>query len=305
MTLSALSLGFSPCPNDTFIFHALVSGRIPTKGFTLLPEILADVETLNAWAMAGRLDVTKLSFHALGHVLDDYVLLAAGAALGRGCGPLLVTRPELVGHDLAQQTIAVPGHFTTAAMLLKLCYPACQKVTTMPFDQIMPAVVAGKVGAGVIIHESRFTYPRYGLTLVADLGAWWETYTGCPIPLGGIAARRCLGTEVIAALEEAIRQSLRLAFAQPELARDYIKANAQELDEGVIADHIGLYVNDYSLDLGEEGLGAVREFLRRGNAAGLMNCNVARLLAGEKIHPAVDTPDSGHSSAAKVLQPSE
>jgi len=277
MTPPALTLGFSPCPNDTFIFHALVSGRVPTPGFTLLPEVLADVETLNSWAMAGRLDVTKLSFHALGHCLDHYVLLAAGAALGRGCGPLVVARPGLVHQGLRGVTVAIPGHFTTAALLFKMCYPECRSVVAMPFARIMPAVVAGEVGAGVIIHESRFTYRSHGLEPLTDLGAWWERSTGHPIPLGGIVARRTLGAEVIAALEEAIRASLLAARRDPGLAAPYIKAHAQELDDQVIADHIGLYVNDASLDLGPEGQEAVREFLRRGHALGLFKATPSRL----------------------------
>lgn len=288
MTQPALSIGFSPCPNDTFIFHALVSGAAPPQGFSLMPEMLADVETLNQWALAGRLDVTKLSFHALGHVLDEYVLLSAGAALGRGCGPLLVTRSDFTPEDLIRQTIAVPGRFTTAAMLLKLCLPACQTIVAMPFDQIMPALVAGEVGAGVIIHESRFTYQRHGLHLYADLGTWWEKTTGCPIPLGGIAARRTLGNETIAALEAAIRASLQSAWQQPSTARDYIKAHAQELDDQVIADHIDLYVNDFSLDLGRAGRAAVREFMCRGQAAGIFpssSVNLAELFSQNDWKP--------------------
>lgn len=264
-----LSLGFSPCPNDTFIFHALVCGQIPVKEFSLLPPVLADVETLNGWALNGRLDVSKLSFHALGHALDEYVLLGAGAALGRGCGPLLVTRPGLDPQGLAQQTIAIPGSYTTAAMLLRLRYPHYRQLVTMPFDRIMPALLAGEVGAGVIIHESRFTYAGYGLQLVTDLGVWWEESTGHPIPLGGIVARRGLGREVLLALEEAIRLSLQAAWRAPDLAKPYIHAHAQELDPQVIAAHIGLYVNEFSLDLGPEGRAAIREFLRRGREASI------------------------------------
>ncbi|MDD5759898.1 MAG: 1,4-dihydroxy-6-naphthoate synthase [Desulfobulbaceae bacterium] len=267
MNEPALSIGFSPCPNDTFIFHALVSGRIQTKGFSLSPEILADVETLNEWAIAGRLDVTKLSFHALGHVLDEYELLSTGAALGRGCGPLLVSQPDVTPNTLSQQTIAVPGRYTTAAMLLKMCHPEYQKTTVMRFDEIMPALAVGKIGAGVIIHESRFTYHHYGLQLVTDLGAWWEQTTGHPIPLGGIAARRTLGKAVIRELQSAIRQSLQTAFRNPSLSSTYVKKHAQEIDDQVIGKHIGLYVNDYSLDLGAEGISAVNEFLRRGYTA--------------------------------------
>jgi len=277
MTPRPLSIGFSPCPNDTFIFHALVSGRIPATSFTLLPEELADVETLNDWALAGRLDVTKLSFHALGHVLDEYELLATGAALGRGCGPLLVSRPDIPPETLAQQTIAVPGHYTTAAMLLTMCHPECRNITVMRFDRIMPALAAGTIGAGVIIHESRFTYQQFGLRLITDLGVWWEKASGHPIPLGGIAARRTLGREIISELETAIRRSLQAAYQDPTQADAYIKAHAQEIDEQVIRDHIGLYVNDYSLDLGAEGLAAVNEFLKRGQQAGLFKAGkVAR-----------------------------
>ncbi|MBA3015797.1 MAG: 1,4-dihydroxy-6-naphthoate synthase [Proteobacteria bacterium] len=264
-----LSLGFSPCPNDTFIFHALVSGLIPTPGFLIQPPVLADVESLNQWAMKAKLDITKLSFHALGHVLDQYTLLMAGAALGRGCGPLLISRDEIDPSKLTKQTIAVPGHFTTAAMLLRLCYPECQTLIAMRFDQIMPAVAAGDVSAGVIIHESRFTYPRYGLRLVTDLGSWWEKTTGHPIPLGGIAVRRSLGHKLIAALETAIRNSLRSAHANPAQASLYIRNHAQEIDDQVTANHIALYVNDFSLDLGQEGIAAVRDFLTRGFNAGI------------------------------------
>jgi len=269
MSAQPFSIGFSPCPNDTFIFHGLVSGLVSTPGFTLQPPVLADVESLNQWAMEGRLDITKLSFHALGHVLDHYTLLSAGAALGRGCGPLLISREELDPAGLSQQTIAVPGHFTTAAMLLRLCYPGCGSVRAMRFDQIMPALAAGDVAAGVIIHESRFTYPNYGLRLITDLGEWWEKTTGHPIPLGGIAARRSLGSETIAAIEMAIRDSLRHAYARPERAQAYIRSHAQELDDHVIRSHIGLYVNEYSLDLGREGMAAVQEFLMRGVAGGV------------------------------------
>lgn len=265
----ALSLGFSPCPNDTFIFHALISGQIPLRHFSLLPPVLADVETLNGWARDARLEVTKLSFHAFGHVRDEYRLLASGSALGRGCGPLLVGHPGLRLDSLAGETIAVPGLTTTAAMLLTLCLPQCQKIMVMPFDQILPALVAGTIGAGVIIHESRFTYQRHGLRMLIDLGAWWEETTTLPIPLGGIVARRSLGDEVIVELEMAIRQSLQAAFRDPLASRPYIRFHAQETEDQVIDDHIALYVNDHSLALGEEGRAAVNEFLIRGQDAGL------------------------------------
>ncbi len=266
----AYSLGFSPCPNDTFIFHALVHGLLGAECPRFAAPELADVETLNEWAFTGRLDVTKLSFHAYGQVMDRYVLLSAGSALGRGCGPLLVAKRPLDFAALAGLTIAIPGRYTTAALLLRLFAPACTQLVAMRFDQIMPAVASGAVDAGVIIHESRFTYPQYGLTLIQDLGQWWEEVVGLPIPLGGIAAKRSLGEAAIRAIDRAVRASVRLAFSAPQTAMPYIRQHAQELDEAVIASHIGLYVNDYSENLGPEGLAAVGEFLRRGVEAGVL-----------------------------------
>jgi 1,4-dihydroxy-6-naphthoate synthase len=264
-----LSLGFSPCPNDTFIFHALVHGQACGSSPAFGDAALADVETLNEWALAGRLDVTKLSFHALGHVLDQYVLLMAGSALGRGCGPLLVARENFSVAALPGLTIAIPGKYTTAALLLRMYSPVPLTIRVMRFDRIMPAIVAGEVDAGVIIHESRFTFQAHGLLLLQDLGVWWEQETGFPIPLGGIAAKRSLGKEKIQAIDRCIRASVSSAFAGPEAGMDYIRQHAQELDDKVIRDHIGLYVNQFSLDLGAEGVGAVREFLERGRQLGI------------------------------------
>lgn len=266
---SPLSLGFSPCPNDTFIFHALVHGLVP-EAPVFTPPRLEDVETLNRLALAGRLDVSKLSFHALGHVLDQYLLLGAGAALGRGCGPLLVAREPIAPTRLAGRRLAVPGRYTTAAMLLGLFAPACRNPEVIRFDQIMPALVRGEIDAGVIIHESRFTYRDHGLVLLADLGAWWEESSGLPIPLGGIAARRSLGKERLTAIEQAIRQSVEAAFADPARAMPYIRRHAGELDERVLRSHIELYVNDFSIELGAEGRAAITEFLRRGRQAGVL-----------------------------------
>ncbi len=266
---TALTLAYSPCPNDTFIFHALVSGRIPMEGLAFAPEVLEDVETLNRWALEGRFDVTKLSFHAFGHVSDQYVLLSSGAALGRGCGPLLVASAPLGGRALEELRIAIPGRYTTAAMLLKLFAPGCRHLEAMPFDQIMPAIAEGRVDCGVIIHESRFTYQEKGLFLIRDLGAWWEEESGLPIPLGGIAARRELGNEVIGRLDDAVRRSLLWARAHPGAAADYIRRHAQELEEQVTGAHIELYVNDFSVDLGAEGRRAVAAFLEKGKAVGL------------------------------------
>ncbi|MGV1098792.1 1,4-dihydroxy-6-naphthoate synthase [Thiovibrio sp. JS02] len=266
-----LSIGFSPCPNDTFIFHALMHGETGLTWPVFAPEILADVETLNEWALEGRLDVSKISFHALGHVLDRYVLLTAGSALGRGCGPLLVSgRGYGRGEELGGLKIAIPGRYTTAALLLRMYAGEPLETTVMRFDRIMPAIAAGVVDAGVIIHESRFTFQEHGLHLLQDLGVWWEEATGLPIPLGGIVAKRSLGSERIRAIDACLRASVRAAFARPERGMPYIRQHAQELDEQVIRAHIGLYVNPFSLALGEEGLAAVRQFLARGRQAALL-----------------------------------
>ena len=267
-----LTIGFSPCPNDTHIFCALMHGWIPLSSCTFSPEVLADVEQLNEWAMAGKFDVTKLSFHALGHVLDRYVMLDSGAALGRGCGPLLVAATPMasgnsgLGPDFS---IAIPGRYTTASLLLQLYAPRCQKLVVMPFDQIMPAVAAGQVDGGLIIHESRFTFQQHGLHLLVDLGSWWEQETGLPIPLGCIAARRSLDAEVRAEIEEAIRRSILYARRHPAQCASYIRTHAQEMDPEVMESHIDLYVNDFSLSLGKEGNAAVQELFCRARDAGV------------------------------------
>lgn len=264
-----ISLGFSPCPNDTFIFHALVSGLLDTGPLQFAPEVLTDVENLNQWAFASRLEVTKISFHALGFLFDDYVLLTSGAALGRGCGPLLVAAQQKKRKRLAEATIAIPGRYTTAAMLLRLFAPECSRLIEMRFDAIMPALRAGTIDAGVIIHESRFTYQQHGLQLIQDLGAWWEEVSGQPIPLGGIAAKRSLGPERIHHINLLIRKSVQQAFLEPERSRGYVKMHAQEMQDEVIAEHIKLYVNSFSENLGNEGIAAVRHFLHRGREAGI------------------------------------
>jgi 1,4-dihydroxy-6-naphthoate synthase len=269
-THTPLTLGFSPCPNDTFIFHALVHGLAEELGLDLAPPILVDVESLNEWAMQGRLDVTKLSFHALGHVLDDYVLLKSGSALGRGCGPLLIAKKPIDRNRITDLRIAIPGRFTTAAMLLRLYEPSCKHIVHLRFDEIMPALARGDVDAGVIIHESRFTYQKEGFIVHQDLGAWWEETSGCPIPLGGIVARRSLGNELIGLIEKGIRESVQRAFKDPQAPEEYTRLHAQEMDEQVTREHIGLYVNDFSVDLGPEGQHAVEVFLARGREAGIL-----------------------------------
>jgi 1,4-dihydroxy-6-naphthoate synthase len=251
-----LTLGFSPCPNDTFVFHALVHGLVPGPEFA--PPVYADIDVLNAHALAGDLDVVKVSYGVLPR-LRGYPLLSTGGALGRGCGPLVLTsgRTELRGV-----TIAIPGEQTTAYLLLRLWDPGFGDVVVMPFDEIMPAVRDGVVDAGLVIHESRFTYPSYGLTAVADLGDWWEGRTGLPIPLGAIVARSSLD---VAAIEAAIRASVEHAWAHPEASRTYVLEHSQELAPEVVDAHIALYVNEFTRDLGDEGRRAVAELLRQGD----------------------------------------
>jgi len=264
-----LSLGFSPCPNDTFIFHALAQGLVAHPAFRLGQVVIEDVEELNRRALAQQLDISKLSVHAWGHVREHYALLGAGAALGRGCGPLLVAAEAGVGRRLAEARIAIPGEYTTATLLLRLFEPRCRHLLPMRFDRIMPAIARGEVEAGAIIHEGRFTYAAQGLCLLADLGQWWEKESSLPLPLGCVAARRTLGPRLIAAAEEAVRASLDHARKHPLASRDAIRRHAQELDDRVIDSHIGLYVNDFSVELGEEGRAAVEELLRRGRLAGV------------------------------------
>lgn len=272
------TIGFSPCPNDTFIFNALVHKQLGAACDFFDKEVLADVETLNQWAMLGKLDVTKLSFHALGHVTDKYILLKSGGALGRGCGPLLVAREKMKIDRLEGKKIAVPGRYTTAAMLLGLFAPECKNLVLMPFDEIMPAIVGKKVDAGVIIHESRFTYGGFGLQCIQDLGAWWEEISGHPIPLGGIVAKRELGMDTIRKIDHCIKLSVQWAFANRQKCMPYIRENAQELDDQVIGKHVNLYVNAFSEELGKEGVAAVKDFLDRGRRTGLIPKNTQPLI---------------------------
>lgn len=272
-----LTLGYSPCPNDTFIFYALVHGKIDTEGLSFR-ELLEDVETLNRMARQAELDVTKVSFHAFGHFMDNYCLLRSGGALGRGCGPLVVVREACSMQDLRGKTIAIPGNLTTAFLLLQLYDPGIGcNIKVMPFHRIIDAVKNGEADAGLIIHESRFTYQKAGLISVIDLGQWWEQETGHPIPLGCIIAKRELGRELIEKTDRLIRKSLEYAFENREQTKKYIKKHSQELQDSVIEQHIGLYVNDYSLDLGEEGLSAVRELLGRAAAQGIIAGSATQL----------------------------
>jgi 1,4-dihydroxy-6-naphthoate synthase len=264
-----LTLGFSPCPNDTFMFYPLVHGLVDTAGLTFR-ERLEDVETLNRLALTGELDVTKVSYHALGHIRDRYALLRSGSALGRGCGPLLVARDNLDLADLCDRRIAVPGQYTTALLLLRLLDPRLDNFIVMPFNEIMDAVLTGQADAGLIIHESRFTYQQTGLHKLVDLGEWWESETGLPIPLGGIVAKRSLGVETIAVIERALGAGVAYARSHPSEAAGYIREHSQEMSDEVCAAHIGLYVNDFSRELGEEGERAIAELLRRAEKSGII-----------------------------------
>ena len=268
-----LTLGYSPCPNDTFIFHALVSGLVTAEGLAFA-ERLEDVETLNRLAGNAALDVTKVSYGAIPHLVRDYVLLRSGGALGRGCGPLVVARGAFDPARLAGARIAIPGRNTTANLLLRLFAPGAQPGMEMVYSDIMPAVARGEVDAGLIIHESRFPYPQHGLVKVVDLGEWWEGATGLPIPLGGILARRDLGEETIRAADDAIRRSVEHAFAHPADWRDYVRAHAQEMDEEVQRQHIDLYVNRFTIEVGDEGERAIHELFARARAAGIIRDDV-------------------------------
>jgi 1,4-dihydroxy-6-naphthoate synthase len=260
-----LSVAFSPCPNDTFVFDAWVNGRLP--GAPAVDVTFADVDVTNGRAQSGEFDVVKVSYAALPWLLEDYRLLPCGGALGRGCGPLVLTRGDRDTIDGAR--IAVPGERTTAYLLMRLWAtgrtPA--RIDVIPFDQIMPAVRDGRYDAGLVIHEARFTYPNYGLTALADLGEWWESDTGLPIPLGAILAKRALDTE---ALTETIRASVEHAWEHPEDAADYIAEHAQEMDPQVQRQHIALYVNEFTRNLGADGYAAIEALLGRAHAEGLV-----------------------------------
>lgn len=270
--MKELTLGYSPCPNDTFIFYAMIHGKIDTDGLKF-KESLLDVETLNQRALNAELDLTKISYHAFGHMREKYALLRSGSALGRGCGPIVVSKDKYTMEELRDKKIAFPGKLTTASLLLQLYDPAFAKSSNliiMPFDEIMDAVANGDVDAGVIIHESRFTYVSYGLSRVIDLGQWWEKETGLPIPLGGILAKRELGRELILKVEDLLRQSIEYSYNNRFEPMGYIKEHSQELSDGVIKDHINLYVNNFTIDIGDEGEKAVVELFSRAEDAGII-----------------------------------
>ncbi|GAA2622405.1 1,4-dihydroxy-6-naphthoate synthase [Streptomyces axinellae] len=268
-----LSVAFSPCPNDTFTFDAWAHGRVPGAA---APEVMfADIDVTNGMAERGELDVLKVSYAVLPWVLEEYALLPCGGALGRGCGPLVLTREAGEAKALSGKRVAVPSERSTAYLLFRLWAAAevpggVGEIVVLPFHEIMPAVRDGEVDAGLVIHEARFTYQNYGLHNLADMGEHWESTTGLPIPLGAIIAKRSLGAETLRELASTISTSVRMAWQDPEVSRPYVLAHAQEMDPAVAEQHIGLYVNEFTEQLGEDGYAAVRGLLERAAAEGLV-----------------------------------
>ncbi|MFC7525323.1 1,4-dihydroxy-6-naphthoate synthase [Parapedobacter sp. GCM10030251] len=267
-----LTLGFSPCPNDTFIFDALIHHKIDTEGLDF-EVYYEDVETLNQKAFKGELDVTKLSYHAYAYAVENYVLLNAGSALGFGVGPLLICkRPELMDSSSVPENllVGIPGKYTTANFLLGLAYPHLVNKQEMVFSAVEQALLDERIDLGLIIHENRFTYQDKGLHKIMDLGDYWERTTGAPIPLGGIVAKRQLPEEILHRIDRVIRKSVEYAFANPKSGLDFIRLHAQEMSEAVMYKHIELYVNRYSLSLGDEGKTAIRTLFDKAWGMGLI-----------------------------------
>ncbi len=266
-----LTLGFSPCPNDTFIFDALIHHKIDTEGLEFEVSY-DDVETLNQKAFRGELDITKLSYHAFAFVVDQYVLLDAGSALGFGVGPLLISKGEMSIAELnnPDHKIGIPGKYTTANFLLGLALPKATNKQEMVFSEIEDALLNEQIDVGLIIHENRFTYQLKGLKKIIDLGDYWEKLTGCAIPLGGIVAHRKLAPEVLQKINRVLKKSVEFAFANPKSGLDFIRQHAQEMSEEVMYKHIELYVNKYSLDLGEEGRRAINLLFATATEKGII-----------------------------------
>lgn len=257
-----VTLGFSPCPNDTFIFDALVNNKIDTQGINF-KVILEDVETLNRLALQNTLDITKLSFGVWPLLIENYIILNSGSALGTGVGPLLIANNKIPLQNIEHCTVAIPGENTTAHMLFTLAFPSAKNKIFLRYNEIENFVLErGEVNrAGVIIHENRFTYADKGLKKIIDLGKFWEDKTGLPIPLGGIVAKRSMDKNMIIKIDELIKKSIQYAFSNYPLVADYVKMNSMEMEEEVMRKHINLYVNDYSIELGEKGKQAIRQFL--------------------------------------------
>ena len=264
--MKTLRLGISPCPNDTFIFYHLLNSQVlPFK----IEPVIRDVEELNRLVLSEALDVSKVSFGLAGKVLDRYIIMDSGAALGRGCGPLILSKKKISRRELSRARIAIPGVHTTAALLLRLFVPQAEDLVEMPFNEIVGAICKGKVDAGCVIHETRFTYRDFGLELVQDLGEWWEETTKSPIPLGGIVAKRSIPLMELEVLNDAIKKSMRFAERNYQEVSGFIRRHAQEISPEVQRKHIDLYVNDYSYDLGEEGRQAVSLLFEKARQEGL------------------------------------
>lgn len=271
--MKKLTLGFSPCPNDTFIFDALVNGKIDTQGLQF-DYVMEDVETLNIWAEQGKLDITKLSYNAFLKTVSQYALLKSGSALGKGVGPLLISREEVTPSQLKEwlkdKKICIPGFNTTANLLLSLAFPDAKNKTALVFHEIEDAVINGIYDAGLIIHENRFTYQQKGLKKLVDLGDWWEQTMQAPIPLGGIVMKRSFSGEQIRQVDALIKESVLYSWKQYPKLSAFITGNAQEMEEEVMRKHINLYVNDFTTDLGEEGKRAVRKMFEEATRNGMI-----------------------------------
>ncbi len=266
-----LTLGFSPCPNDCFMFDAMVHRRIDLEGLDFDVR-MADIEALNSAAFAGDVDITKLSFHAYAYCADDYVLLDAGSALGRNCGPLLISRRPISPEEVAagHLRIAIPGKYTTANFLLSLAFPRAMNKSECLFSDIEDGVLDGRFDAGLIIHENRFTYADRGLKKIIDLGEFWESETGAAIPLGGIVISRRLSADVRQRVNRVMRRSVEYAFANRDASLPFVRAHAQAMSDEVMCKHIDLYVNDYSVDLGADGRRAVEVLFERARVSGVI-----------------------------------
>lgn len=272
-----LTIGYSPCPNDCFVFDALVNKKIDTEGLNF-EVILEDIETLNKKALEGHLDITKLSFHAYVYNLKHYILLRAGSALGFNCGPILVTSAKSKFKNLDHISVAIPGKLTTANFLLSLAYPNLKNKIEYTFSDIEEAVLKGKVDAGLIIHENRFTYHEKGLVKIIDLGEYWNSLIKAPIPLGGIVIKRHLDKDLQQKVNKLIKKSVEFAFQNPESSMQYVKQNAQEMNEEVMKKHINLYVNSFSLDLGDMGINAIELMFNKGKELKLFDFETNQLI---------------------------
>jgi 1,4-dihydroxy-6-naphthoate synthase len=264
-----LTLGFSPCPNDTFMFDAMVHHKIDTEGLEY-NVIIEDVESLNRRVLRNELDISKVSFAAYVHAMENYILMNAGSALGTGVGPLVVATKGFSLDELSKKKIAIPGLNTTANFLFDIFFPGVSDKKEITFSQIEDSVLSGKVDAGILIHESRFTYEQKGLVKICDLGELWEKETSEPIPLGGIAVKRSLPNEIKQKADRVMRRSVEYAFANPSSGYEFVKRHAQEMNEDVRKKHIALYVNEYSIDLGEKGKRAVETLFRKAKNAGVV-----------------------------------